>query len=266
MKEVNGRDITGMSFADLHMHTTGSLDVRRRANGLSPHEAVLSAEKAGLSALAITDHDNIESSLEALFFAQKENLRVEIIPGVEITTKDGHLIGLYLNDPTERGTGMVDAIRQIHKQGGLAIVPHPFFRILRSAKRRIISDIIRSNDPEIYFDGFEIHNTGVEDSASRKKGIRDTNNFAQRLYANHAVQLGAPIGSSDGHRMTVGRGLTAYKGNLKTAIKNRETMAVTMGPEDNRRLILNAIELFGEKRVLGGTTFQEFEEKYKTRD
>lgn len=266
MKEIYGRSLEGYNFADLHMHTMGSPDVRRRTNGLSPHEAVLSAEEAGLVSLSITDHDNLPSSYEAYNFSQKENLHVEVIPGMEVTTSEGHLIGLYLTSPIERNQDMTESIRQIHRQKGLAIAPHPFFVILRSPKRRIVSKIMRSNDPEVYFDGFETYNTGVEDVSGRKKSIRDTNPFAQRLYANHEAGLGASIGSSDGHRMTVGRGLTAFKGNLTDAIKNRTTMAVVMEFEDNRRLVLNAVKLFGEKRVLGNMTLAEFEERYSRVD
>lgn len=263
MKEVFGRSIDGYSFADLHMHTTGSLDVSRRTNGLKPHEAALSAEEATLTSLAVTDHDNLASSYEAYDFAEKENLNVEIIPGMEITTTEGHLIGLYLTSPIDKNLGMEESIRQIHLQKGIALAPHPFFVILRSPKRRVISHIMRSTDAQVYFDGFEIYNTGVEDASGRKKTIRDTNSFAQRLYANHKVALGAPIGSSDGHRMTVGRGLTAFKGNLCDAIKERSTLAVAMEFEDNRRLVLNAVKLFGQERVLGGLTLEEFEERYK---
>ncbi len=261
MHEVYNRSLEGYSFADLHMHTTGSLDVRRRTNGMAPREAVLSAADAGLTALAITDHDFLPSSYEAWDFSQKEGLKVDVIPGMELTTTDGHLIVLGLTSPIEKGLSMEESIKQTHRQKGLVIAPHPFFRILKSPKRRILSKIIRSKDPEIYFDGFETYNTGVEDVSQRKRSIRNTNDFTQRLYANHEVQLGAAIGSSDGHRMTVGRGLTAFKDNLFDAIRNRTTMAVQMDFEDNRRLVMNAIKLFGEERVLEGLTLEEFERR-----
>lgn len=266
MKEIHGNSLEGYIFADLHMHTTGSLDVVRKANGLAPHEAVLSAELAGLSALAITDHDNLDSAYQGYEFAMKEGLEVMLIPGMEITTRDGHLVGLYLTSPVEKGLPMTVSIRRIHEQKGIAIAPHPFFRILNSPKRRAISDVIRSNDPDVYFDGFETHNTGVEDVAGRRKITTNSNPFAQRFYNNHPKDLGAPIGSSDGHRMTVGRGVTAFKGDVKDAIKNSRTMAVAMEFEDNRQLVLNAIELFGEKRVLGELTVTQFEERYKKPD
>lgn len=263
MREIYGNSLEGYSFADLHMHTTGSLDVVRKGNGLAPHEAVLSAERAGLAVLAITDHDNLESAYLGYEFAISEGLEVELIPGMEISTLDGHLIALYLTSPVNKGLSMAETINQIHQQDGIAITPHPFRRVPLSAKRRTITDIIRSSDPDVYFDGFEIYNTGVEDVAGRRKATTNTNPFSQQFHNKHRNDLGAPIGSSDGHRMTVGRGVTAFQGSLKDAIKNSQTMAVAMEFEDNRQLVLNAIELFGEQRVLDELTFSQFEERYR---
>ncbi len=268
MHEIGGRDISGYKFADLHMHTTGSLDVRRRTSGLTPQEAVLSGVEAGLSALAITDHDNLPSSYEAWNFAEKEGLPIELIPGVEITTVDGHLIGLHLTSPIPFGLSIAESVRSIHAQSGLAILPHPGHKhVLTGRKSSLffeeIEQLQATGDPDVYFDGVELYSTGVVDASRRHKSYIDTNKRAQEHYRGNSDRLGAQIGSSDGHRMTVGRGLTAYKAELIDAIKNRETMAVEMDFEDNRQLVINAIRLFGEERVLQGLTFEQFERRYK---
>lgn len=268
MHEINGADIAGYSFADLHMHTTGSLDVRRRANGLTPQEAVLSGVSAGLSALAITDHDNLSSAYEAWNFATRQNLPIELIPGVEVTTRDGHLIGLHLTSPIRPGLSMAESVRLIHGQLGLAILPHPGHKHpLTGRKSSLFFEEIErmqeEGDPDMYFDGIELYSTGVVDASRRHRSYVNTNPKAQELYRGNSHKLGSPIGSSDGHRMTVGRGLTAYKGDLVEAIKNRETMAVAMDFEDNHHLVGNAAHLFGKERVLGKLTYEQFAERYK---
>ncbi len=268
MHEINGADITGYKFADLHMHTTGSLDVRRRTTGLTPQEAVLSGVEAGLSALAITDHDNLLSSYEAWNFAEKEGLPIELIPGVEITTRDGHLIGLYLTSSIPSGLSIAESVRSIHTQSGLAILPHPGHKHALTGRKSSLffeelEQLQAEGDPDVYFDGVELYSTGVVDASRRHKSYVDTNQRTQELYCGNSYRLGAQIGSSDGHRMTVGRGLTAYKGELIDAIKNKETMAVEMDFEDNRRLVINAVRLFGSERVLGGMTLEQFEKRVR---
>jgi 3',5'-nucleoside bisphosphate phosphatase len=84
-------------FIDLHIHTLFS-------DGMfSPEEAVSYAKKTGLSAISITDHDNIEGILPAL--KEGEKLGVEVVPGVELSTEyeednesnEVHILG-YLID------------------------------------------------------------------------------------------------------------------------------------------------------------------------
>ncbi len=263
MRELYGRSLDGFKLADLHMHTRGSLDVSRRG-GLEPHEAVLQAQTFGLSSIAITDHDNISSSLEAQRYSQVNNLAIEVVSGSELTTRDGHLIGIFLHEDipvelsTEKGLdgkipriSMKNAIRKIHQQGGLAIIPHPFYKRLDSARKNTLTAIYQSKDPQVYIDGYEVHNQGVIDASSRGgDGHRDSNDDAIRYRLAHKGELGAMIGSSDGHRLTVGRGLTAYRGDLYTSIRNEETRAVVLDREDHARMLRETLEVFGMERVI----------------
>ncbi|WP_046227245.1 PHP domain-containing protein [Paenibacillus dauci] len=93
-------------YADMHTHTQAS-------DGMNtPTENVQLAAAAGLSALAITDHDTVAGVAEAL--AAGEQYGVTIIPGVEVSTmeedKDIHILGYYMNieDPVflERLAGL----------------------------------------------------------------------------------------------------------------------------------------------------------------
>lgn len=78
---------------ELHAHTTYS------DGTLSPTELVQSAAKAGVQALAITDHDTIAGWAEAIATAQALTQPMEIIPGVELSVTDGgrslHILGFY---------------------------------------------------------------------------------------------------------------------------------------------------------------------------
>ncbi|WP_232698282.1 PHP domain-containing protein [Brevibacillus daliensis] len=82
---------------DFHTHTQAS------DGTTSPSENVQLAKKAGLQAVAITDHDTIAGVEEAL--AAGEELGIDVIPGIEISTahngRDIHVLGYYVpyNDP-----------------------------------------------------------------------------------------------------------------------------------------------------------------------
>jgi 3',5'-nucleoside bisphosphate phosphatase len=64
---------------DLHIHTTAS------DGDLTPAEVVVRAKLAGISTIAITDHDTLAGIAEAYEMGKK--LRITVIPGVEITTR-----------------------------------------------------------------------------------------------------------------------------------------------------------------------------------
>lgn len=108
---------------EFHCHTTASKD------GLIPYDSLLAtARKAGLDAIAITDHDTIEGALAVEKLARDTGSSLQIIVGEEKTLDDGsHFIGLFLQRHIESGE-LAGAIAEIEAQGGLCLVPHPFRR------------------------------------------------------------------------------------------------------------------------------------------
>lgn len=110
--------------ADLHVHTNASVDGKNTAAELTK-----AAAARGLQAIAVCDHDCCTP------VPPVEN-GVLLIPGVEITTHMGHVLGLFLQQPVELSdlpreekTGLViahSAIAAIHACGGLAVLAHPF--------------------------------------------------------------------------------------------------------------------------------------------
>ncbi len=81
-----------MKRIDLHIHTTAS------DGTATPEEAVREASRLGLAAIAITDHDTAGGYARAAAEAEKTGL--EVVPGIEISTKYGgpvHILGYYID-------------------------------------------------------------------------------------------------------------------------------------------------------------------------
>lgn len=91
-----------MKPVDLHTHSTKS------DGSYTPAELVDYAVAKGLRAIALTDHDTIdglqEAILHAKMLAQEGQPSVEVVPGIEFSTKyekkDVHIVGLYISYAT----------------------------------------------------------------------------------------------------------------------------------------------------------------------
>jgi len=111
--------VTARARADLHVHS-------RASDGVSGVAEILDAAVAArLAVVAITDHERIDAALAARAIARDRGLPIEVVVGEEITTRGGHLLGLWLDRrvPPLRGLGW--SIAAVHEQGGLAIPAHP---------------------------------------------------------------------------------------------------------------------------------------------
>lgn len=103
---------------DFHVHTTASSDARTRADELIPM-----CKERGLDGLAITDHNVLATDVPQGLL---------IIPGIEISSRQGHIIGLGVSDAVPRKLSADETILQIKRLGGVSIVAHPY-DLLRSA-------------------------------------------------------------------------------------------------------------------------------------
>lgn len=109
-----------MSYkVDLHTHSYGSPD-----GGLGTAEYRYFLENELLDYIAITDHNSIETAQQIQ--AELANLGKRIIIGEEIMTTQGEIIGLFLSQLVPAGLSPAETAKQIHAQGGLVYVPHPF--------------------------------------------------------------------------------------------------------------------------------------------
>jgi len=100
----------------IHVHTNYSFDANP-----SPAEVIDTACRQGVDCVGITDHDTIDGALEA-----REIGGVRVIVGEEISSADGHIIGLFLSKRIAPGLSLEETAAEIRAQGGLILAPHPF--------------------------------------------------------------------------------------------------------------------------------------------
>jgi hypothetical protein len=106
---------------DLHVHTCYSYD-----SLITPEELIFYAKKRGLDAVAITDHDRIDSALK---IAKEADFT--IIPGIEVTSLNGHIVGLNVREQIPQKLSVDETLDKIHEVGGIAVACHPvtFFKL-----------------------------------------------------------------------------------------------------------------------------------------
>ena len=118
----------------LHVHTDYSDDSDNEVGHL-----IESAGRLGVHCLAVTDHNSIEG---AEILAAEAGPGLEVIIGEEISTPDGHLIGLFLQEHVEPGMSPRQTAEAIKEQGGLVVVPHPFNSMFSCGLRGALFDLV----------------------------------------------------------------------------------------------------------------------------
>lgn len=201
---------TPMSKADLHIHTNAS------DGTFSPYQMLqyVSAE-TDISVLAVTDHDEVHGGLEAAALADQFP-GLEVIPGVEVSTFDGHLVGLWVERafPVLRSAEWtIDAIRE---QGGLVIVPHPFSWLTMSFGQFTFKRLAKKG---YTFDAIEVMNASPAGKMSYEKARKK----------QHSLGI-AQVGGSDAHILEgIGKSHTLFPGStaedVRAAIQQKTTLA-----------------------------------------
>ena len=163
---------------DLHIQSEYSPD------GSMPLKDIVARAKAvGLRGVAICDHDAVMRDVP-------EFEDFIVIPGIEISTEYGHLLGLFVTEPIN-DKHFFPAVDAIHKAGGLAVLAHPFEHSTDSGR---IAPIVQ------FIDGIEVWNGRAE------RNIRNANSLAETFAAEHDLRRFA---SSDAHVPgEIGNGVT----------------------------------------------------------
>jgi len=139
--------------ADLHIHTSYSFD-----SNSSPKKMVDTAIENGIDCLAITDHDEIRGVLEAIEYAKEKPIL--IIPGIEVKTKEGDILGLNVKEIIPKKLSAKETIEKIKELGGMAVLPHPFgwFCAFKGDIKKLIADL----------DGIEVLNASIFGPGNKK--------------------------------------------------------------------------------------------------
>ncbi|PTD93961.1 histidinol-phosphatase [archaeon SCG-AAA382B04] len=128
---------------DLHIHSKYSED------GAGDIEEILDrAIEKNLDAIAITDHDTLEGSLKAQKIGKDKDIIV--IPGQEVTTRDGHLLVLGINKLIEPHKEVEETLAEVKEFGGFSIAPHPFHRYRHGLGRKLKKNYRDIDAVEVY--------------------------------------------------------------------------------------------------------------------
>lgn len=128
---------------DLHTHSSISPD-----GGIGRDQYTTLLKKGDLDCLAITDHNTTEFAREL-----QDTLGEKIIVGEEITTIDGEMIGLFLKKTIRSGKTAQQTADEIHNQGGLAYIPHPFETLRQGIQLFVLEKMIHEIDILEVFNG-----------------------------------------------------------------------------------------------------------------
>src|SRR5881296_684545 len=227
---------------DLHTHSFFSGD------GISSPEDLIAAGRAkGLHGIAITDHNTCDA---ITYLLEKGLMRLDgqpvdnflVLPGVEVTTADGHLLCIGAELPYLKGKPAREVCDMIHERGGLAIPPHPY-DLFRAGIRF-------STLETLPIDALEVFNAATT--------LRRYNTFAFR----YAQLRGLPMtAASDAHHAaTVGTAYTilnceelSVKSTLAQILKSNELNQRYLTPRDSMRKTWNNWLRLRRKKLPGIT-------------
>jgi predicted metal-dependent phosphoesterase TrpH len=213
---------------DLHCHSFFSGD-----GVSSPEQMIASAKRKGLHGFALTDHNTCDGTQYLLDkgLMRADGLPVDgflILPGVEVTTADGHLLCIGAMLPNLKGTPAIEVCKVIHEHGGLAIPPHPY-DLFRAGIRQTVLDMIE-------IDGLEVFNAAT----TLKRYNHQAFEYAQMR------KLPMTAGSDAHHEAAMGTAYTilhtedfSVKGVLAQIVKSTELNQKYLRPQDSLRKTWN---------------------------
>ncbi len=160
---------------DLHVHSNYSSDSNSK-----PREILRRAKKIGLGGVAVVDHGTVKGGLKAVKMNSDPDFIV--IPGAEINTDIGEIIGYYLTDEIKTRSHM-EVLDEMKSQNAIISIPHPFdtFRFNRVREPEKIA---------LGVDAVEVFNSRCIMDRSNKQ--------AQELAEKHGL---AATAGSDAHHL-----------------------------------------------------------------
>jgi predicted metal-dependent phosphoesterase TrpH len=166
--------------ADLHVHTIYSKD-----SLITPKDLVYYAKKRGLNAVAVTDHNQLEGAYKIA-----KGTDFLIIPGMEVSSRDGHIVALNVHELIPRGFSAVETVERIHKAGGVAIACHPYVQFKGCLREKVCAT----------FDAIEVINARA---FPFKNSIRKAEVSAKKFGLSRVAGTDAHYGPQIGYGYTV---------------------------------------------------------------
>jgi len=170
-----------------------------------------------LQVAVLADHDRIDVAQELVARSRGEGIPIELVVGEEITTREGHLVGVGLTALVPARLSLAQTVAAVHEQGGIAVVAHPLLPTRLAAPARLLAELAQG-DLRFRPDALE----AMHPLAAWVPGWRRR---VERLAERCGYAL---VGGSDAHvARSVGRGRTCFHGAteaaLIAAIRRRET-------------------------------------------
>ncbi|MCX8173590.1 MAG: PHP domain-containing protein [Thermoplasmata archaeon] len=137
---------------DMHIHTVYSQD-----SEIELLELLRYARNMGIG-VGITDHNRLKGALHGVKLGR--SLGVFVVPGIEVSTKAGHVIGYNLDVEIKPGLSVEETVERIRDAGGFVVIPHPF---------RMVSGI-GGAVCRVYCDAIEVQNSRNSARANRRAG------------------------------------------------------------------------------------------------
>jgi predicted metal-dependent phosphoesterase TrpH len=199
--------------ADLHIHSACGDGMATVAQLLEHADG-----RTDLSVIAVTDHDDITGGLEAREEWARGHHRVDVIAGMEVTTLQGHLIALFIEEPVPSLKPLAPTLEAIHRQGGLCVIPHPMNWLTRSIGEKAIAKVMRQRGSGVYFDAIQLSGKGPGSGVGMGK--------ARRL--NREGYHLPEVGGSDAHFLpAVGSAYTVFEGESAEDLRRSILMGTT---------------------------------------
>jgi hypothetical protein len=199
---------------DLHVHT-----FPLSAATLAPWDVVIEARRQGLDAIAMTAHNQVGSGKVGRWFSRLIG-GPTVLVGEEVHAPRYHLIAVGIDSTIDWHLSAADAVRETHRQGGVAIAAHPtaeFWEGWKGARELL--------------DGTEVLQPA---SYTSQEGAQTMREFYRGLSA-------MPIGSSDYHGM-------GPLGLCRTYVfvRDNSEQAILEALRAHRTLVFDAGRVYGD--------------------
>jgi hypothetical protein len=160
--------------ADLHIHSEKSYDSKMKLKKI-----IRVSRRKGLNIIAITDHEKLDVN----YINKENNKDILIIKGQEIDTEFGDIIGLFLEKEIESDK-FSEVIKEIKKQNGVVVLPHP------TRNHILMNKVLKEID---IIEGYNAKSGKKANEMSKKLSIELNKFYCAGSDAHHYYEIGRGV-------------------------------------------------------------------------